>query len=300
MILPLRLRVTPDMTCAELARAVSHQTRQALRRQRFPGLQIAREAPFYGPGARSFGPVVNVKPFDYDFTFAGAAARLHNLTGGPVEDLADVFYDTGAGLQLDLDASAARYSAEAAADLKRRLLRVLAAFAADGAQRVGDLALLEDGERRQILHDWNDTAHPVQAATFADLFEAQASRTPDAVAILHDDQRITYAQLNAAANRMAHQLIAGGIGPEDIKAVCPDRSPGLLVAMVGILKAGAAYMPLDPDYPASRLALLLIDAQPKLVLAAPSNAAIIAGAAPGVCLAAMTRRSSSTGWCAAA
>ncbi|MEJ0096570.1 MAG: amino acid adenylation domain-containing protein [Methylocella sp.] len=151
--------------------------------------------------------------------------------------------------------------------LASRLTRVLEAIAADPAQRIGDIDLLTPDERRQILVDWNDTAHPLPEATLPQLFEAQAERTPDAIALVFEDAELSYAALNAKANQLAHHLIGLGIGPEAIVALCLPRSLEMVIALLGILKAGAAYLPLDPDYPAERLRFMLADARPSAVIA---------------------------------
>ncbi|HEV3075072.1 MAG TPA: condensation domain-containing protein, partial [Thermoanaerobaculia bacterium] len=131
--------------------------------------------------------------------------------------------------------------------LAARLSRLLEAAAADPDQPIGRLELLALAERRQLLEDWNATAHPVPEACLPALFEAQVARTPAAPALVYEDQRLSYAALNAAANRLAHHLIALGVGPESQVGLCLERSIEMVVALLGILKAGAAYLPLDPD-----------------------------------------------------
>ena len=105
--------------------------------------------------------------------------------------------------------------------------------------------------------------------TLAERFEQQAARTPYNIALLFEDRQITYAELNEQANRLAWSLIAAGIGPEDIVALQMERSIEMIEAVLGVLKSGAAYLPLDPDYPAQRIDFLIADAKPKRVLTAP-------------------------------
>ena len=143
-----------------------------------------------------------------------------------------------------------------------RLVRLLEAVAADPAQRVGQVELLEPAERRLILETWNNTAHPVPDATLPDLFEQQVARDPEATALVCQDESLTYGDLNARANQLAHLLIARGVGPESLVAIALPRSLEMVAALLAILKAGAAYLPLDPEYPAERLAAMLEDAQP--------------------------------------
>ncbi|WP_285411464.1 amino acid adenylation domain-containing protein, partial [Variovorax sp. efr-133-TYG-130] len=136
----------------------------------------------------------------------------------------------------------------------------LEAIAADPAQPIGAIEILTPEERQQILVGWNDTAHPVAQATLPALFEHQAAHTPEAIALVFEDQRLSYAELNARANQIAHHLIAQGVRPDTRVGVYLERSFDLVVALLGVLKAGAAFVPLDPDYPADRLAFMLEDA----------------------------------------
>ncbi|HEY4746000.1 MAG TPA: AMP-binding protein, partial [Steroidobacteraceae bacterium] len=117
-----------------------------------------------------------------------------------------------------------------------------------------------------MLVAWNDTARAVPQTTLPALFEAQVARRPDAAALVCEDTTLTYAALNARANQLAHLLIAQGAGPEQIVAVALPRSAELIVGLLAIVKSGAAYLPLDPDYPAERLAFMLADAKPACLI----------------------------------
>ncbi|MCG1056113.1 amino acid adenylation domain-containing protein, partial [Mycetohabitans sp. B5] len=150
--------------------------------------------------------------------------------------------------------------------LAQRFTRLLAAIASDPAQPIEQIELLDTAERQQLLVDWNSTAQPVSATTLPALFEAQVAKAPDAIALAFEEQRISYAELDIEANRLAHYLIAEAIGPEDIVALALPRSPQMVIALLAILKAGAAYLPLDPDYPPDRLAFMLADAKPRLII----------------------------------
>ncbi|GLY50354.1 hypothetical protein Lesp01_40100 [Lentzea sp. NBRC 102530] len=146
-------------------------------------------------------------------------------------------------------------------------LRVLlTAAAADPDRPLADLPLMDEDEQRTVLHAWNDTAHAVPDATITDLVEAQVRRTPEAIAVADGGETWTYAELNTRANRLAHRLIAQGAGPGRYVAISLPRSADLLVAVLAVLKSGAAYVPIEPDTPADRVAFVLEDAKPVLVL----------------------------------
>src|SRR6185369_17951967 len=139
---------------------------------------------------------------------------------------------------------------------------------------LGALPILDVAERDTILRAWNDTTHSLAhslahdvalsgdatPATLPALFAAQAQRTPDATAVIFEDRVLTYAALDAHANRLAHHLQSLGVGPETMVGLCVERSPEMVIGLVGILKAGGAYLPLDPNYPRERLAFMLADA----------------------------------------
>jgi amino acid adenylation domain-containing protein/thioester reductase-like protein len=137
----------------------------------------------------------------------------------------------------------------------------------DPQQRVGDLALLPEEERRRIIEDFNATQSPYpRDRRIHQLFEEQAERTPHALAVVCADAYMTYSRLNARANQLARYLKRLDVGPECLVGVCMDRSIEMIVAMLGILKAGGAYVPLDPGYPAERLRYILEDASPRAIL----------------------------------
>jgi amino acid adenylation domain-containing protein len=133
--------------------------------------------------------------------------------------------------------------------------------------RVSELAVMDDAEVALVVHGWNDTAADFpRCATLHGVVEQQVVRTPEAVAVTFEGENLNYAQLNAMANRVAHRLRAAGVGPETLVGVCAERSAELVAGLLGVLKAGAAYLPLDPEYPADRLAFMVSDAAAPVVL----------------------------------
>ena len=130
--------------------------------------------------------------------------------------------------------------------LGSRLVRLLEAAVAVPDRAIGSLDILSAAERHTILREWNDTARPIEPTTLPELFAAQAARTPDAVAVVFEQATLSYGELDARANQLAHHLQSLGVGPETIVGLCVERSLEMVVALLGILKAGGAYLPLDP------------------------------------------------------
>ncbi|MEW5929981.1 MAG: condensation domain-containing protein, partial [Gemmatimonadota bacterium] len=145
--------------------------------------------------------------------------------------------------------------------------RLVEQAAADPDVRISRVTLLNEAERRQVVEGWNATEaeYPRESCVHA-LFEAQVERTPHAVAVVHEDRSLTYAELNARANRLAHHLRALGVGPDAHVAILMPRSIELVVSELAILKAGAAYVPIDPSFPAERIAFMVADSGSHVVL----------------------------------
>ncbi|MEV7740076.1 amino acid adenylation domain-containing protein, partial [Streptomyces sp. NPDC088921] len=147
---------------------------------------------------------------------------------------------------------------------------------------LGAVEVLDEAQRTRVLVEWNDSALDAPDRTLTEEFEAQAARTPDAVAAVGAGTELTYAELDTRANRLARLLVRRGIGPESVVAVLLERGVASVVALLAILKAGGAYLPVDPDYPADRVASVLEDAAPVVVLADASTAVAAARSAAQV------------------
>ncbi|KAA3658966.1 MAG: amino acid adenylation domain-containing protein, partial [Chloroflexi bacterium] len=145
---------------------------------------------------------------------------------------------------------------------------LLDGIVADPDQPVATLPILTEPELHQLLVTWNNTDTPIpDHLCVHQLFAAQTAQTPNAVAVRFQTQQLTYAELNAKANQLAHHLQAQGIGPETLVGVCMTRTPDLIVALLGTLKAGGAYIPIDPTYPSERIKFMIEDAQPQVIIA---------------------------------
>ncbi len=172
----------------------------------------------------------------------------------------------GGGLAGALEYATDLFDRATAESVCQRLTRLLTVLAHDPETRIGQADILAPQERQRMLVEWNDTAREVPAATLPELFEAVVAEVPDRVAVVHEDTELTYAELNARANRLAHHLISRGIGPEDVVGLAMPRSAQMIVALLAVVKAGAAYLPIDSEYPPERIAFMLDDAAPVCVI----------------------------------
>ncbi|MFI6049296.1 amino acid adenylation domain-containing protein [Streptomyces violascens] len=172
----------------------------------------------------------------------------------------------GGGIRGLLSFSTDLFTRATAERLAEQFQRVLHAVAADPELRLSGLDLLTGDERERVLHGWNDTAHERPAATLADLFAARAAQTPDAPAVGTGTKALTYAQLDAWASQLARRLIAEGAGPDRTVALAVPRAADRTVAVLAVLKSGAAYVPVAADEPAARVKALFADTDPLCVL----------------------------------
>jgi amino acid adenylation domain-containing protein len=187
--------------------------------------------------------------------------------GGTAFDLTLSMGETAEGLVGELAYRTDLFDAGIVARLAGHYQTLLAAAVTHPDRRIGALPLLTEAERRQVLLEWNPTPdEPADARCIHELFEEQAARRPDAEAVAGDQERLTYGELDRRADRLASVLRAAEVGLEVRVGVCLERSPELVVAILAVLKAGGAYVPLDPEYPRERLALLLADARPAVLL----------------------------------
>ncbi|GAB1331530.1 hypothetical protein ACE1SV_58690 [Streptomyces sennicomposti] len=210
----------------------------------------------------------------------GLEARLHE--GPPVPTGYDLTFDFGErragdgaldGIDVRVGYSRDLFDATTARELGERLSRVLSAVAEDPRRRIGRIDILDPAERHRLLVEWNDTSFDVPALTLPDMLEAQVARTPDLPAVQMGDTVLTYAELNARANQLARHLISHGVGAESVVALAMPRSVDVIVALWATLKAGGAYLPIDPGYPGERIQYMLQDARPVLTLTEPVDVA---------------------------
>ncbi|WP_443065366.1 amino acid adenylation domain-containing protein [Streptomyces sp. NBC_00536] len=220
-------------------------------------------------GTSLFESLVVFENYPVDEEAAAAhGLRLHGLEGTEATNFPlNLIAYAGDELTYTLAYDAGLYDAPGADRICGHLDALLASIAhSTPDQPVAALAMHTDAEAELTLRTWNDTARPLPDATLHGLFAARAARQPDAVALTHQGEHLTYAELDERANRLAHHLVSLGAGPEQLVGLCLERGPQALTALLAVLKAGAAYLPLDPGYPADRLAHMIGDAGVRLLV----------------------------------
>ncbi|HET7232354.1 MAG TPA: condensation domain-containing protein, partial [Longimicrobium sp.] len=261
--LPVRVRLSRDARVAPWLRELQSAQTEARRHdqaplylvQKWSGVPADRplfEALFVFENY----PVAGGRDADDEDDEAAADVRMVERTNYPLT----LTVIPGSEARLRLTWDAARLTDAEAERIGAHLRTLAAAMARDGDAPVATLPMLGDDERRLLVETLNDTDRPIPPAPIHRLFEEVAARTPDASALSFDGGRMTYAELDAAAARLARRLRSRGVGPESRVGVSVERSPELIVALLAVLKAGGAYVPLDPAYPAERLSFMLEDA----------------------------------------
>ena len=263
--LPLRVRLAPDQKLGALLAQLQDRQSAMMAHQH---VGLAEVQGIAGLG-ELFDTLVVFENYPVDRSGPGAEAglRLADITGHDATHYPfTLMAIPGESLQLRLDYRPDLFDRESIEALAQRLIRLLEAAVEDPEQPIGSLDILSAAERQTILREWNDTARPIPSTTLPELFAVQAAQNPDAVAVVFEDESLTYAQLDARANQLAHHLRSLGVGPEVVVGLCVERSLEMMVGLLGILKAGGAYLPLDPSYPSERLAFMLDDVRAPVLL----------------------------------
>ncbi|HWK89849.1 MAG TPA: condensation domain-containing protein, partial [Longimicrobium sp.] len=290
--LALRLDLSGAPTAAELLRRVKERALEAQHHQDIPFEQVVElVAPVR---TLAHHPLFQVT-FAWQNTPRGAGEGLL-LSGLQSDPIGMAASDVNASVDLWLGLrewggrivggvtySTALYERETVERHVGYLRRVLREMVADDGWPVERLPLLPDAERARVVETWNGTdAEYAAASCIHELFERQVERAPGATAVRFGDERLSYAELNARANRLAHHLRALGVRPEVRVAICLERGPEMVIALLAVLKAGGAYVPLDPAYPVDRLQYMLGDSAPAVVLTQGAVAETLAGVFAGL------------------
>ncbi len=277
-VLPIRARVRPDEEFRALLRAVRSATLGAYAHQDVSLEQVVDVAGIPREASRS--PLVQVlfalqNTGPAAFSLPGLQAEVLEVEGRTARYELSVYLreepDGALAALVELDTDL--FPRAAVERWMRHFRRLLEAFAADPSLAVAAAPLLDDAERVQLLRDWNRTAPlPLSTCAIPELFAAQARATPDAVALVSGAETVTYAELGRRAARIAAELSSRGVGPESRVGILLERSPQMVAAMLGVLAAGAAYVPLDPAHPDERLAYMLDDSGARVLLTQPGMA----------------------------
>ncbi|WP_411055546.1 amino acid adenylation domain-containing protein [Streptomyces sp. E11-3] len=268
---PVRVRCAPGDSVAEVLTALHDRQGALLDHHHHPLHEIQRATGL----PALFDTYVAFESFPLDRAGIAEASKEAGVTFTGLRPVATTHYplsvmalpaDGGTPLRLVLQYQRDLFTPDAADGLAQRFGRVLRQLATDTGRPVGSIDLLAPAERDVLLREFNDTAVRDTPTTIPHLFASQAARTPDAVAVVCGETTLTYRELDERADRVAHGLGRRGAGPESLVAVALPRSAELVVALLGVLKSGAAYLPLDPEYPGHRLQFLLADASPALIL----------------------------------
>ncbi|GCD33594.1 non-ribosomal peptide synthetase [Streptomyces chrestomyceticus JCM 4735] len=281
-VLPLRLPARPGDSLAGLARAAQREIDGLLEHRRYRGERLHAELGRPG-GRRNFGPSVAVPANGSGLRFGEARGTLHDLPGGPVEAFSVVLRELpdDAGTSVVLEADPALYDQEWAGAGHRAFVRLLEQAAAEPDTPVGRFGVLGAPEHGLVVEGWNATGAERPGTSVPELVARQAARLPGSIAVSDDERSLTYAELNAEAGRLAAYLTSRGVTRGSRVAVLMERSAGLLVALLGVWKAGAAYVPVDAAYPAERVAVMLADSAPAAVLCTGSTRAAVPPGVPG-------------------
>ncbi|MBP9714673.1 MAG: amino acid adenylation domain-containing protein, partial [Sterolibacterium sp.] len=280
--LALRVRLDPAATCAQLLQALRQDTLAAWEHQDTPFEQVVEalnpaRSLAHSPVFQAMLALQNLPQKQIDLP--GLRLEAQALATHTTQfDLSFNLHENGDILQGDVHYATDLFDAETIDRWVQLYQHILQDMVASQGQRPQQaVAWLSEAERQQLLEGGHAPRLPVAAeATLVSLFEAQVRGYPERIALRHVAQQITYAALNRRANQLAHRLCARGVAPGQRVALCVERGIDMIVGLLGILKAGAAYVPLDPDYPAERIARMLADAQPSLVLTLSSRRALLA------------------------
>jgi len=268
-VLPLRFRYTEDSSIGDAINQASASMDGANTHKLYQIDDIRKDLRLRPNHPNLFGVEVNIMPFFFSETEDGLEWTTRSLSVGPVADLSISIRDRGedGSLRIDFNGNEDCFSREELAELAARFERLLADIAIKPTtSRLSELSAISEPELQLVVESFNRTSAGIKPRCLPDLFEAQVRRTPEAFALNFGGCLLTYAELDARANRWARWLIAKGIGPESIVAVLLPRSPELLITLLGIVKAGAAYLPMDVDHPAERLLYMVKDSGASLVV----------------------------------
>ncbi|WP_420891933.1 amino acid adenylation domain-containing protein [Mycolicibacterium nivoides] len=267
-VVPLVLKASPASSISDFISHVEARIQEAVQHQRFPVHALERKVNPRAAGQMANRVSVNFLPSTFTLDFGGVPASASLTNAGVVGGFGLIFSSAGEDLLLSTMGAGQPFSSFEVPDLAARLERVLGAMAADpdgllssvDVLEVGEQVRLDEGGHRALL------AQPVSEVSVPEAFAAQVVRAPDAVAVCFDGRSMSYRELDEASNRLARLLIGEGAGPGRSVGLLTGRSLDAVVAILGVLKSGAAYLPIDPAVPDARVEFMIADAGPAVVL----------------------------------
>jgi len=266
-MLALRFDLSGDPSFADLVTRVRNVAEECFRHKNVPFESVVRELRLVRDMSRH--PVFQVMFSATEATDAlpPGASLVEVENSAEQLDLGVEVAERNGDVELRFHYDADLFDANTIRRLMGNLRVLLQSVAEDPTLKISSIPLLTEAERQQLLVEWNDTSRPYpRDVPLHRLIEEQVERTPDAIALIYESEQLTYRQLNSRANQLAHYLREKGVGPDILVGVCAERSFEMVVALLASLKAGGAYLPLDPEYPKDRLATMLRDANPAVVL----------------------------------
>ncbi|WP_165763676.1 AMP-binding protein, partial [Mycolicibacterium confluentis] len=278
-VVPLVLEASPEASVSRFCEHVDQRMREALQHQRFPVQALERKLRPRGAGQPPQRLSINFLPASFTLDFGGVPATASLINVGVVGGFGLVFSDVGGEVLLSTMGQGHPLSDLTTAELVNRLNRVLVAMTADTSQLLSSLDLLDVRERRSLdVFGRRDVlAGSVSESSIPAVFAQQVLVSPNAIAVRCDGRSWTYQELDEASNRMAHLLISHGAGPGECVGLVLGRSAEAIVSILAVLKSGAAYLPIDPVVPDSRLEFMLADAAPVAVVSGAGSADRLTG-----------------------
>ncbi|MBT2380627.1 amino acid adenylation domain-containing protein [Streptomyces sp. ISL-111] len=292
-VVGVRMTVRPDMTASELVRHAHQRMRAVSRHKRYRYEELRRDLKLLGSDGRLLGPRLNLHVVSPTLHFAGVPTTLHPLMAGHDDDFSLIVVGRpDGGFQLDVSANPDVYTADAVRSHHDRIIRLLGELAAHPDRPVGALDLVEPRTLTRLVDDWGGaarTTEPARRATLTERFAAAVAAHPDRTAVVCPDgpatRSLTYRELDALSNRLARLMLGRGVRRGQLVALALPRSVDVVVALLATLKAGAAYLPVDPEYPAERVTYMLDDAEPAAVVTTGHDTfAQLPARAPGIAL----------------
>ncbi|HSR97320.1 MAG TPA: condensation domain-containing protein, partial [Kofleriaceae bacterium] len=271
-MIPLGIKVDRERPFRDLMLGIAAELKRCYRHQRFPIQELNRALRLDRLGRHHLFDVTLAQEVYPAASTVGGARWVpvqKMFSGASQQPLAICVaeYAENDHTLIELNYNRAAFEPDDIERMQRRLARLLAAVVDGCDAAIAALPLLDDDERQQVVAGWNatDAAYPT-GLCLHELFEAQVVRTPDAIAVVDGERRLTYAELNARANQLAHELVRWGVGRDVPVGLCLERSAEMVIAVYAAIKAGGCYMPLDPDYPADRVRRMITNSAPQVVL----------------------------------